>query len=127
MKEMVEFDTIAVAIDAVRSGLPVVIVDDEDRENEGDVVVPAQFVTPRLINFMVTHARGLVCVALLPRDVERLGIPMMTDLSRENRWPDECQSVYGLGRSGRGRFDRHFGARSRPHDRCTGGCNQYGC
>ncbi len=78
-----DFDTVASAIEAVREGRPVVIVDDEDRENEGDVVLPAQYVTPKQVNFMVTHARGLVCVALPPEDVERLEIPMMADIARD--------------------------------------------
>jgi 3,4-dihydroxy 2-butanone 4-phosphate synthase/GTP cyclohydrolase II len=54
-----------------------VLVDDEDRENEGDLVIPAQFATPDAINFMAKHARGLICLALTRGRVERLGLPLM--------------------------------------------------
>lgn len=65
------------AIDAYRRGQIVIIVDDEDRENEGDLVLAADFVTPEAINFMVTHARGLVCLAMRGALLDRLQIPMM--------------------------------------------------
>ncbi len=58
-------------------GRMVIIVDDEDRENEGDLVIAADFATPEAINFMVTHARGLVCVAMRGELLDRLQIPMM--------------------------------------------------
>lgn len=57
-------NTIKEALQDLRKGKPVVVVDDANRENEGDVQIPAEFVTPKIINFMVTHARGLVCVAM---------------------------------------------------------------
>ena len=60
-----------------RSGRMFVLVDDEDRENEGDLVIPAQFATPDAINFMAKHARGLICLALARQRVERLGLPLM--------------------------------------------------
>ncbi len=50
------------ALDAVRNGRMVIMVDDEDRENEGDLVMAAEFMTPAAMNFMITHARGLVCL-----------------------------------------------------------------
>ncbi|NND89216.1 MAG: 3,4-dihydroxy-2-butanone-4-phosphate synthase [Granulosicoccus sp.] len=65
------------ALDAYRQGKMVIVVDDEDRENEGDVVLAADFVTPEAINFMVTHARGLVCLAMRGALLDRLQIPMM--------------------------------------------------
>ncbi|WP_309299123.1 3,4-dihydroxy-2-butanone-4-phosphate synthase [Methylopila turkensis] len=62
---------------AIARGEMVILVDDEDRENEGDLVVAAQFATPAAINFMATHGRGLICLALTPEHVDRLGlIPM---------------------------------------------------
>ncbi|MFT6876616.1 MAG: 3,4-dihydroxy 2-butanone 4-phosphate synthase/GTP cyclohydrolase II [Granulosicoccus sp.] len=70
------------ALDAYRSGQMVIIVDDEDRENEGDVVLAAEFVTPETINFMVTHARGLVCLAMRGSLLDRLKIPMMVPQSQ---------------------------------------------
>ncbi|MFH7811275.1 MULTISPECIES: 3,4-dihydroxy-2-butanone-4-phosphate synthase [Acetobacter] len=65
------------ALDAVRAGRMVVMVDDEDRENEGDLVMAAQFMTPQAMNFMITHARGLVCLPLTAERVEQLELPMM--------------------------------------------------
>lgn len=54
-----------------------ILVDDEGRENEGDLIMPAQFVTPQAINFMITHGRGLVCLALEKARIEALGLPLM--------------------------------------------------
>ena len=64
-------------IEEARAGRMFVLVDDEDRENEGDLVIPAQFATPEAINFMAKHARGLICLALTRARVERLGLPLM--------------------------------------------------
>ena len=69
--------SVADAIEEYRAGRPLIIVDDEDRENEGDVAVPAQFCTPEIVNFMATHARGLICVPLADEAVDRLRLPMM--------------------------------------------------
>ncbi len=65
------------AIEDIRQGKMVVVVDDEDRENEGDLVIAAQFVTPDAINFMATHARGLICLALTPDRCDELGLDLM--------------------------------------------------
>ena len=65
------------AIAALRGGCMVIMVDDEDRENEGDLVVAAEHATPEAINFLVTHARGLVCLALEAAQLDRLSLPMM--------------------------------------------------
>ena len=65
------------ALDAVRAGRMVVMVDDEDRENEGDLVMAAEFMTPQAMNFMITHARGLVCLPLTAERVAQLELPMM--------------------------------------------------
>lgn len=65
------------AVEALRAGRMVIMVDDEDRENEGDLVMAAEFMTPAAMNFMITHARGLVCLPLPPAQVEKLGLPMM--------------------------------------------------
>jgi 3,4-dihydroxy 2-butanone 4-phosphate synthase/GTP cyclohydrolase II len=66
------------AIEEFRLGRPVIIVDDKDRENEGDVCIPADACTPETINFMATHARGLICVALTGERIDELDLPMMT-------------------------------------------------
>jgi len=65
-------------IEEARNGRMFVLVDDEDRENEGDLVIPAQFATPDAINFMARHARGLICLALTQQRVEKLGLPLMS-------------------------------------------------
>ncbi len=68
---------VAKSIEAIRQGKMVILVDDEDRENEGDLVLAAEKVTPEAINFMAVHARGLICVALEEPIVDRLQLPMM--------------------------------------------------
>jgi 3,4-dihydroxy 2-butanone 4-phosphate synthase/GTP cyclohydrolase II len=70
--------TIEEAIKDIRDGRMVILVDDENRENEGDLVLAAEKTTPEAINFMVTHARGLVCLALTAEKVEALGLPQMS-------------------------------------------------
>jgi 3,4-dihydroxy 2-butanone 4-phosphate synthase/GTP cyclohydrolase II len=65
------------AVGEIRAGRMVVLVDDEDRENEGDLCMAAELVTAEAINFMATHGRGLICVTLTEEQVERLGLPMM--------------------------------------------------
>ncbi|WP_416190730.1 bifunctional 3,4-dihydroxy-2-butanone-4-phosphate synthase/GTP cyclohydrolase II [Neisseria sp. CCUG12390] len=62
----------------IKAGKMVIITDAEDRENEGDLLMAAQFVTPEAINFMIKHARGLVCLPMAEEMVEKLGLPMMT-------------------------------------------------
>jgi 3,4-dihydroxy 2-butanone 4-phosphate synthase/GTP cyclohydrolase II len=69
------FDDIEDAIRDIKKGKFVILVDDEDRENEGDLVIAAEKVTPQAINFMARHARGLICLALTPERVEELHLP----------------------------------------------------
>ncbi|NLJ62319.1 MAG: bifunctional 3,4-dihydroxy-2-butanone-4-phosphate synthase/GTP cyclohydrolase II, partial [Alcaligenaceae bacterium] len=61
----------------LRAGRMVILVDEEDRENEGDLVMAAEFVTPEAINFMVTHGRGLVCLTLTEERCQQLDLPLM--------------------------------------------------
>jgi 3,4-dihydroxy 2-butanone 4-phosphate synthase / GTP cyclohydrolase II len=72
------FATIEEAIDEIRQGRMVVVCDDENRENEGDLVMAAQFVTPEAINFMAKEARGWICLALTPERCDELGLELMT-------------------------------------------------
>ncbi|MBI1209819.1 MAG: 3,4-dihydroxy-2-butanone-4-phosphate synthase, partial [Alphaproteobacteria bacterium] len=65
-------------IEDARNGRMFILVDAEDRENEGDVIIPAQMATPEVINFMAKHARGLVCLAVTHDRAEQLKLPMMT-------------------------------------------------
>jgi 3,4-dihydroxy 2-butanone 4-phosphate synthase / GTP cyclohydrolase II len=71
------FATIDEAIEEIRSGRFVVVVDDPDRENEGDLVIAAQFATPEAVNFMATHGRGLICLCLTPERCDELGLTEM--------------------------------------------------
>jgi 3,4-dihydroxy 2-butanone 4-phosphate synthase/GTP cyclohydrolase II len=77
--EKYKFNTIDEAIDDIAKGKIVILVDDEDRENEGDLCMAAEKVTPEAINFMARRGRGLICLSLTPERVEELKLPMMTD------------------------------------------------
>ena len=72
------FDPIEDVIEAFRNGEIIVMTDDEDRENEGDLICAAEKVTPEVINFMVTHARGLVCIPMEEKQLRKLGLSSMT-------------------------------------------------
>ncbi len=76
------FNTIEAAIQAIQAGQMVILVDDESRENEGDLVVAAQFATPERINFMARFGRGLICLPMAATMIDRLGLPMMTSSNR---------------------------------------------
>ena len=65
-------------IDEARNGRMFILVDDEDRENEGDLIIPAQMATPDAINFMAKHGRGLICLALTKERVDQLGLDLMS-------------------------------------------------
>ncbi|MBA2655173.1 MAG: bifunctional 3,4-dihydroxy-2-butanone-4-phosphate synthase/GTP cyclohydrolase II [Gammaproteobacteria bacterium] len=69
--------TIEEALEDLREGRMVILVDDESRENEGDIIFPAEKITPEIVNFMIKHARGIVCLALTEEYTERLALPMM--------------------------------------------------
>ena len=72
------FATIEEALEDIAEGKMVVVVDDEDRENEGDLVIAAEHATPDAVNFMATHARGYICLALTPERCDELDLPLMT-------------------------------------------------
>ncbi len=73
-----KFNTIEEAVEDIKKGKMVILVDDEDRENEGDLTMAAEMVTPEAINFMAKYGRGLICLSLTPERVEHLQLPMMT-------------------------------------------------
>lgn len=79
--EEYKFNTIDEALEDIRAGKMVILVDDEDRENEGDLTMAAQNVTPEAVNFMAKYGRGLICLSLMPEQVEKLKLPMMTDIN----------------------------------------------
>jgi 3,4-dihydroxy 2-butanone 4-phosphate synthase/GTP cyclohydrolase II len=72
-----KFDPIEAALADIQSGRAVVVVDDENRENEGDVICAAQFATPEMINFMAVEARGLICLAMTGERLDALDLPLM--------------------------------------------------
>lgn len=71
------FNTVEKAITAIKNGEMIILVDDEERENEGDLMIAAEKTTPEAINFMAKHGRGLICLSLNPKQVEKLELPMM--------------------------------------------------
>lgn len=78
------FNTIEEALTAIKNGEMIILVDDEDRENEGDLMIAAEKVTPEAINFMAKQGRGLICLALTPVRVEKLELPMMVNDNTSN-------------------------------------------
>src|SRR6478609_762164 len=77
------FDSIESVITDIRKGKMVIVVDDADRENEGDLIMAAQYVTPAAINFMAKHGRGLICVPTTSERLQQLGIERMVRQNRE--------------------------------------------
>ncbi len=82
---MTTFDTIGDAVAAIAGGRPVVVVDDEDRENEGDLIFAAELATPELMAFMVRHTSGFVCAPLAEADADRLELPPMYHTNQDKR------------------------------------------
>ena len=71
----------------IKAGRFLIVVDDENRENEGDLVMPAEFVTPEAVNFMVTHARGQLCMPMLAERLQELDIPMLPSRNSDAALP----------------------------------------
>ena len=76
--KVMPFATIPEAVEELRAGRMLVVVDDEDRENEGDLTMAAECITPEAINFMATHGRGLICLALTPERCDALHLPLVS-------------------------------------------------
>jgi 3,4-dihydroxy 2-butanone 4-phosphate synthase/GTP cyclohydrolase II len=91
--------TIEQAIDDIRAGKFVIVADDEDRENEGDLVCAAQLVTPEMVNFMIKRAGGLICLALPGERVDQLGLTPMSEVN-----PDEYRTAYTVSIDASPRF-----------------------
>src|SRR5450631_3248825 len=81
------------AIEEIRAGRIVVVVDDEDRENEGDLTVAAEMVTPEIINFMAVRGRGLICLALTPERCDYLRLPLMSPTNTSMFGTAFCESI----------------------------------
>ena len=107
-----ELGTIEQAIDDIRHGRIVIVADDEDRENEGDLICAAELASPELINFMARHGRGMICLALTGERVDQLGLSPM---ARTN--PDEYRTAYTVTIDASPRFGVTTGISA--HDRST--------
>jgi 3,4-dihydroxy 2-butanone 4-phosphate synthase/GTP cyclohydrolase II len=80
-KQKIRFNSIEEALDDIREGKMVILIDDEDRENEGDLTIAAEKITPEAINFMARYGRGLICLSMTPERVNYLKLPMMADMN----------------------------------------------
>src|SRR5437667_11394320 len=93
------FASIEQAVDAMRAGKMIIVVDDEDRENEGDLTIAAEKITPEAVNFMARHGRGLICLPMTPERLDALDVPLLV---RENTSPFEtafCTPIDVVGRT----------------------------
>ena len=108
----VQFATVAEAIEEIRAGHMVVILDSEERENEGDLVMAAQFATPEAVNFMATHGRGLICLALTEDRCDQLGLKPMV---RRNEAPHATAFTEAI-EARHGHHDGHLGPGPLAHD-----------
>ena len=79
-----KLDSITDAIEDIKAGKVIIVVDDEDRENEGDFLIAAEKITPEIVNFMATHGRGLICAPLIESRCDELGLGLMVNQSRHN-------------------------------------------
>ena len=86
-----DFSTIDAAVAAIREGRMVIVLDDEDRENEGDLICAAEKVTPQGINFMLKHGKGRICAAVLPQLAEQVDLPLMV-----HRQPDSYRTAFTI-------------------------------
>lgn len=96
----IKFNTIEEAIEDFRNGKPVIVADDEDRENEGDVIVPAQFASPQIINFLISQCKGVLCLALTREKAEKLGLSEMVSHSTDPKGTAFTQSIDAVKKYG---------------------------
>ena len=94
-----KLNTIEEALEDIRKGKVVIVVDDEDRENEGDFVAAAEMTTPEMINFMATHGRGLICTPILEERADALNLEMMVG---KNTDPNQTQFTVSVDLIGAG-------------------------
>jgi 3,4-dihydroxy 2-butanone 4-phosphate synthase/GTP cyclohydrolase II len=96
------FASIEEAVAAIRAGRLIIVVDDADRENEGDLTIAAEKVTPEAINFMARHGRGLICMPMLPERLEELDIPLMVNQNTAQFHTAFCVSIEAKGKTSTG-------------------------
>ena len=82
---MFEFNTIEEALEDLRQGKLILVTDDEDRENEGDLICAAEFATTENVNFMAMHAKGLICMPMSHEYIKKLRLPQMVDDNTDNQ------------------------------------------
>ena len=87
------FATIPEALKEFRAGRMLIVVDDEDRENEGDLTIAGELITPEAINFMATHGRGLICLALAPERCDALHLPLISPMNTSRFGTAFCESI----------------------------------
>src|SRR3954454_23101730 len=109
-----DFVSIPDALDEIRRGRMVIVVDDEDRENEGDLTLAAEHITPEIINFMAVHGRGLICLTLTGERCDGLNLPMMSRRNTSRFGTAFCESIdaregvtTGISASDRARTIQH--------------------
>src|SRR5579871_4353295 len=93
VKGVMPFVSVPEAVEDIRAGRIVVVVDDEDRENEGDLTIAAEKVTPEIINFMATHGRGLICLTLTAERCDYLRLPLISPRNTSNFGTAFCESI----------------------------------
>lgn len=111
----IELDTIEDAIAAIKAGEVIIVVDDEDRENEGDFICAAECITPEIINFMATHGRGLICTPLDEKRADELDLPYMVQSNTALHETAFTVSIDLIGRgcsTGISAYDRSTGIRA---------------
>jgi 3,4-dihydroxy 2-butanone 4-phosphate synthase/GTP cyclohydrolase II len=96
------FASVEDAIDAIRTGKMVIVVDDEDRENEGDLTIAAEKVTPDAINFMARYGRGLICMSMTPERLDELDVPLMVSQNTARFGTAFCVSIEAKGKTSTG-------------------------
>ena len=111
-----QLNTIDELIDDLRQGKMIVLMDDEDRENEGDLIMAAEQVRPEDINFMATHARGLICLTLTPERCKQLDLPLMVSDNKSRHTTNFTVSIEaaegvttGISAADRARMNEHLG------------------
>src|SRR6266581_1916992 len=93
------FCTVEEAVEEIRNGRMIIVVDDADRENEGDLTIAAEKITPDAINFMARHGRGLICLSMTPERLDELEIPLMVAQNTSRFETAFCVPIEAKGRT----------------------------
>src|ERR687890_68836 len=101
-KKAAPFAPIEDAVEAIREGRMIIVVDDEDRENEGDLTIAAEKITPEAINFMARYGRGLICLSMTPERLDELEIPLMVSQNSSRFDTGFCVTIEAKHRTSTG-------------------------